>query len=82
MQGFQDKGDKVEFSGPLLSQTHRVDELLERHERQIRRAVRKSWFHRGIVTILMITFSTATLVLIAIDSSILSFLFLLNSLWN
>ncbi|XP_015883441.2 protein IMPAIRED IN BABA-INDUCED STERILITY 1 isoform X1 [Ziziphus jujuba] len=45
--GFQDQGDKVEFSGPLLSQTHRVDELLERHERQIRRAVRKSWFHRG-----------------------------------
>ncbi|KAL5544551.1 hypothetical protein UlMin_008335 [Ulmus minor] len=45
--GFQDGGEKVDFSGPLLSQSHRVDELLERHERQIRRAVRKSWFHRG-----------------------------------
>ncbi|KAK6261680.1 hypothetical protein QUC31_007496 [Theobroma cacao] len=45
---YQDEGDKVEFSGPLLSQSHRVDELLERHERQIRQAIRKSWFQRGI----------------------------------
>lgn len=45
--GFQDQGEKVEFSGPLLSQSNRIDELLERHERQIRRAVRKSWFHRA-----------------------------------
>ncbi|KDP31293.1 hypothetical protein JCGZ_11669 [Jatropha curcas] len=45
--GFQDQVDKVEFSGPLLSQSHRVDELLERHERHIRQAVRKSWFQRG-----------------------------------
>uniref|UniRef100_A0A5B6ZEJ1 Protein kinase domain-containing protein n=1 Tax=Davidia involucrata TaxID=16924 RepID=A0A5B6ZEJ1_DAVIN len=44
---YQDQGDKVEFSGPLLSQSHRVDELLERHERQIRQAVRRSWFQRG-----------------------------------
>ncbi|KAL3575192.1 hypothetical protein D5086_023293 [Populus alba] len=44
---FQDQMDKVDFSGPLLSQSHRVDELLERHERHIRQAVRKSWFHRG-----------------------------------
>ncbi|KAJ6375713.1 hypothetical protein OIU77_000640 [Salix suchowensis] len=44
---FQDQMDKVEFSGPLLSQSHRVDELLERHERHIRQAVRKSWFQRG-----------------------------------
>ncbi|XP_022738163.1 protein IMPAIRED IN BABA-INDUCED STERILITY 1-like [Durio zibethinus] len=44
---YQDEGDKVEFSGPLLSQSHRVDELLERHERQIRQAIRKSWFQRG-----------------------------------
>ncbi|MBA0761556.1 hypothetical protein Gotri_024184, partial [Gossypium trilobum] len=34
----QDEVDKVEFSGPLLSQSHRVDELLERHERKIRQA--------------------------------------------
>ncbi|KAL7192193.1 hypothetical protein ACSBR2_024108 [Camellia fascicularis] len=44
---YQDQGDKVEFSGPLLSQSHRVDELLERHERHIRQAVRRSWFQRG-----------------------------------
>ncbi|XP_058179171.1 protein IMPAIRED IN BABA-INDUCED STERILITY 1-like isoform X1 [Rhododendron vialii] len=43
----QGQGDMVEFSGPLLSQSYRVDELLERHERQIRQAVRKSWFQRG-----------------------------------
>ncbi|CAB4281059.1 unnamed protein product [Prunus armeniaca] len=43
----QDQGDKVEFSGPLLSQPYRVDELLERHERHIRRTTRNSWFHRG-----------------------------------
>ncbi|KAG8496704.1 hypothetical protein CXB51_007809 [Gossypium anomalum] len=45
----QDEVDKVEFSGPLLSQSHRVDELLERHERKIRQAIRKSWFQRGII---------------------------------
>ncbi|CAK7322838.1 unnamed protein product [Dovyalis caffra] len=44
---FQDQAAKVDFSGPLLSQTHRVDELLERHERHIRQAVRKSWFKKG-----------------------------------
>ncbi|KAK7301516.1 hypothetical protein RJT34_12382 [Clitoria ternatea] len=43
---FQDQGEKVEFSGPLLSQMHTVDELLERHERHIRRTVRRSWFQR------------------------------------
>ncbi|OAY47575.1 protein IMPAIRED IN BABA-INDUCED STERILITY 1 [Manihot esculenta] len=45
--GFRDQGDKVDFSGPLLTQSNRVDELLERHERHIRQAVRKSWFQRG-----------------------------------
>ncbi|GMY15573.1 protein IMPAIRED IN BABA-INDUCED STERILITY 1 isoform X2 [Fagus crenata] len=45
--GYQYQGDKVEFSGPLLSQSHRVDELLEKHERHIRQTVRKSWFQRG-----------------------------------
>lgn len=49
--GYQDQGDTVEFSGPLLSQSHKVDELLEKHERQIRRIVRKSWFQRGIPSI-------------------------------
>jgi serine/threonine protein kinase len=44
---YEDEGNMVEFSGPLLSQPHRVDELLERHERQIRQAVRRTWFQRG-----------------------------------
>ncbi|XP_028787539.1 protein IMPAIRED IN BABA-INDUCED STERILITY 1-like isoform X1 [Neltuma alba] len=44
---YQDQGEKVEFSGPLLSQMHTVDELLEKHERHIRRTVRKTWFQRG-----------------------------------
>ncbi|XP_029129474.1 protein IMPAIRED IN BABA-INDUCED STERILITY 1 isoform X2 [Cajanus cajan] len=44
---FQDQGEKVEFSGPLLSQMHTVDELLEKHERHIRQTVRRSWFQRG-----------------------------------
>ncbi|KAI4343914.1 hypothetical protein L6164_011207 [Bauhinia variegata] len=43
---YQDQGEKVEFSGPLLSQMHTVDELLERHERHIRRTVRRTWFQR------------------------------------
>ncbi|KAF7000240.1 hypothetical protein CFC21_016176 [Triticum aestivum] len=41
-------GERVEYSGPLLSQSHKVDELLEKHERHIRQVVRKSWFRRGI----------------------------------
>ncbi|XP_038983444.1 protein IMPAIRED IN BABA-INDUCED STERILITY 1-like isoform X1 [Phoenix dactylifera] len=45
--GYQNQADRVEFSGPLLSQSHKVDELLEKHERHIRRVVRKSWLLRG-----------------------------------
>ncbi|KAG6470866.1 hypothetical protein ZIOFF_071946 [Zingiber officinale] len=45
--GFHNQ-DRVEFSGPLLSQSHKVDELLQKHERQIRQAVRRSWFQRGM----------------------------------
>ncbi|KAL0757296.1 hypothetical protein Bca101_094964 [Brassica carinata] len=41
--GYKDNDEKIEFSGPLLSQSYGVDELLERHERQIRQLVRKSW---------------------------------------
>ncbi|KAK6123203.1 hypothetical protein DH2020_043060 [Rehmannia glutinosa] len=36
---YHDQGEKVEFSGPLLSQSQRIDELLEKHERHIRQAV-------------------------------------------
>ncbi|KAK2357583.1 Protein kinase superfamily protein [Trifolium repens] len=46
-RSYQDQGEKVEFSGPLISQMHTVDELLERHERHIRHTVRRSWFQRG-----------------------------------
>ncbi|GJN32961.1 hypothetical protein PR202_gb21510 [Eleusine coracana subsp. coracana] len=46
-KGDHDQGEKVEYSGPLLSQTHKVDELLQKHERHIRQVVRKSWFRRG-----------------------------------
>lgn len=44
---YHDHEEKVEFSGPLLSQSHKIDELLDRHERHIRQRVRKSWFQRG-----------------------------------
>ncbi|XP_068655529.1 protein IMPAIRED IN BABA-INDUCED STERILITY 1-like [Aristolochia californica] len=40
-------GERVEFSGPLLSQSNKVDEILQRNERHIRQAVRRSWFERG-----------------------------------
>ncbi|XLT09114.1 hypothetical protein HN51_054907 [Arachis hypogaea] len=43
----QDQGDTVDFSGPLISQIHIVHEILERHERHIRRTVRRSWFQKG-----------------------------------
>uniref|UniRef100_A0A0E0MNY5 [RNA-polymerase]-subunit kinase n=1 Tax=Oryza punctata TaxID=4537 RepID=A0A0E0MNY5_ORYPU len=38
---------RVGFSGPLLSQPRRIDELLQNHEQQIRRAGRRSWFRKG-----------------------------------
>ncbi|KAL6847319.1 hypothetical protein ACP4OV_023172 [Aristida adscensionis] len=41
------KVDRVDFSGPLLSQPRRVDELLQNHEQQIRRAGRRPWFQKG-----------------------------------
>ncbi|XP_077216076.1 protein IMPAIRED IN BABA-INDUCED STERILITY 1-like [Tasmannia lanceolata] len=45
--GYQDEGDKIEFSGPLLSQSSKVDEILERNERHIRQAAHRPWFQRG-----------------------------------
>ncbi|XP_062204157.1 protein IMPAIRED IN BABA-INDUCED STERILITY 1-like isoform X2 [Phragmites australis] len=44
---YKGKVDRVDFSGPLLSQPRRIDELLQNHERQIRRAGRRSWFKKG-----------------------------------
>uniref|UniRef100_A0ACD5UK20 Uncharacterized protein n=1 Tax=Avena sativa TaxID=4498 RepID=A0ACD5UK20_AVESA len=40
-------GERVEYSGPILSQSHKFDELLEKRECHIRQVVRKSWFGRG-----------------------------------
>ncbi|XP_022961615.1 protein IMPAIRED IN BABA-INDUCED STERILITY 1-like [Cucurbita moschata] len=41
-----DMESHIEFSGPLLTQPHRVDELLQRNENHIRRVARKSRFER------------------------------------
>ncbi|KAF7063815.1 hypothetical protein CFC21_070299 [Triticum aestivum] len=42
------KMKRVDYSGPLLSEPRRVDELLQSHEQRIRRAGRRrSWFHKG-----------------------------------
>ncbi|KAI4987280.1 hypothetical protein ZWY2020_020080 [Hordeum vulgare] len=40
------KMQRVDYSGPLLSEPQRVDELLQSHEQRIRRAGRR-WFHKG-----------------------------------
>ncbi|XP_041998645.1 protein IMPAIRED IN BABA-INDUCED STERILITY 1-like [Salvia splendens] len=42
-----DQGEEVEFSGPLLSQSKKIDELLEKRERCIRQAGRRPWFQRA-----------------------------------
>ncbi|KAK1435837.1 hypothetical protein QVD17_01607 [Tagetes erecta] len=44
---YQNQEDKIEFSGPLLTQSHQINELLERHERHIRQATRRSWLQKG-----------------------------------
>ncbi|CAN6352122.1 unnamed protein product [Urochloa humidicola] len=44
---YKGKVDRVDFSGPLLSQPRRIDEILQNHEQQIRRAGRRSWFKKG-----------------------------------
>ncbi|XP_042413179.1 protein IMPAIRED IN BABA-INDUCED STERILITY 1-like [Zingiber officinale] len=40
------KEDRVEFSGPLLPQTCKFEEFLQKHEHQICQEVRRSWFRR------------------------------------
>ncbi|XP_031741619.1 protein IMPAIRED IN BABA-INDUCED STERILITY 1 isoform X2 [Cucumis sativus] len=42
-----DTESHIEFSGPLLTQPHRIDELLQRNESHIRRVARKSRFEKG-----------------------------------
>ncbi|XP_066383242.1 protein IMPAIRED IN BABA-INDUCED STERILITY 1-like [Miscanthus floridulus] len=46
-KGDHGQEEKVEYSGPLLSQSHKVDELLQKNERHIRQVVRTSWFRKG-----------------------------------
>ncbi|GJY26279.1 ABC transporter G family member 35-like protein, partial [Tanacetum coccineum] len=46
VQIYQNQEEEIEFSGLLLSQSRQIDELLERHERQIRQAVRRSWLQK------------------------------------
>ncbi|CAD6269703.1 unnamed protein product [Miscanthus lutarioriparius] len=44
---YKGKVNRVDYSGPLLSQPRRIDELLHNHEQQIRQAGRRSWFKKG-----------------------------------
>ncbi|KAG0475664.1 hypothetical protein HPP92_015350 [Vanilla planifolia] len=45
--GYKKHDDRVEFSAPLLYQSGKVNELLEKHEQQMRQAIRHSWFQKG-----------------------------------
>ncbi|CAL9066836.1 unnamed protein product [Musa banksii] len=45
--GYRDRAEKVDFSGPVLLQSEKVDEFLEKHEQHVRKAMRKSWFQRA-----------------------------------
>ncbi|KAF2299376.1 hypothetical protein GH714_031769 [Hevea brasiliensis] len=40
--------ENIEFSGPLLSQSNKIDELLQRNESQIRQAARRSRLDREV----------------------------------
>lgn len=40
--GFKGQEQRVEFSGPLLPQSNKIDEFLQKHESNIRQAVRKN----------------------------------------
>ncbi|PKI38726.1 protein IMPAIRED IN BABA-INDUCED STERILITY 1-like isoform X1 [Punica granatum] len=46
LMGFEGIKDRVEFSGPMLTQSHKIDELLQRNENHIRQAVRRSRLDR------------------------------------
>jgi len=46
-QMYKGKVNRVDYSGPLMSQPRRIDELLHNHEQQIRQAGRRSWFKKG-----------------------------------
>lgn len=52
---YKGKVNRVDYSGPLLSQPRRIDELLHNHEQQIRQAGRRSWFKKGTYCLLMHT---------------------------
>lgn len=44
--GLKDHPDRVEFSGPLLCEPHRVEEHLQRRESQIRQATQIPWLQK------------------------------------
>ncbi|XP_008781045.1 protein IMPAIRED IN BABA-INDUCED STERILITY 1-like isoform X2 [Phoenix dactylifera] len=44
---YKDQRQSVELSGPLLSQSLKIDELLEKNEGHIGQAARRSWFQKG-----------------------------------
>ncbi|XP_041004431.1 protein IMPAIRED IN BABA-INDUCED STERILITY 1-like [Juglans microcarpa x Juglans regia] len=44
--GYKSRGEHIEFSGPLLSQPSKFDELLQKNESHIRQADRRSRFER------------------------------------
>ncbi|XP_076960657.1 protein IMPAIRED IN BABA-INDUCED STERILITY 1-like isoform X1 [Bidens hawaiensis] len=44
---YQNQEEKIEFSGPLLTQPHQITELLEKNDRHIRQAARRSLLQKG-----------------------------------
>ncbi|XP_078430255.1 protein IMPAIRED IN BABA-INDUCED STERILITY 1-like isoform X2 [Wolffia australiana] len=42
-----ENSERVEYSGPLLYKSHKMDELLQKNEREIRKIFRRNWFNRG-----------------------------------
>uniref|UniRef100_A0A164W7G2 Protein kinase domain-containing protein n=1 Tax=Daucus carota subsp. sativus TaxID=79200 RepID=A0A164W7G2_DAUCS len=51
-QGFQGKGNKIHFSGPLLVPSNNVDQMLKDHDRQIQEAARRARIEKARVGII------------------------------
>ncbi|XP_057853154.1 probable serine/threonine-protein kinase At1g54610 isoform X2 [Cryptomeria japonica] len=45
--GYSNPEERVEYSGPLVPQSTNIDEILEKHERQIQQAVRRAQQQKG-----------------------------------
>ncbi|XP_017258379.1 probable serine/threonine-protein kinase At1g54610 isoform X2 [Daucus carota subsp. sativus] len=50
--GFQGKGNKIHFSGPLLVPSNNVDQMLKDHDRQIQEAARRARIEKARVGII------------------------------